>query len=284
VTGGTTLSFTVLGAGSAASVAVAETAAACGTETFVNYALTGTASTTFTVDVPAMDGDFFICVKDPEHCSAAHNKTASGLCGKWHVAGRVRVTTRVSTELTWHVAEGEGIEVVGSDLRGTDMFGIFCGSCTEPQAACAAPKAVVAATEHAGYACDLTMIGDPIYGASVSDCVDTCLQTSGCGGVEVEGSTFCMLKPPCASALSPEPTATFHELPAPTTLLNFQPVSPVPAGNYRACFCDSLRTPDCDQGDLLDIGKVVVSSLTCGQAPAFTCAAQLAGGYRCASM
>merc|ERR1719235_2562697 len=124
------------------------------------------------------------------------------------------------------------------------------------------------------------MIGGPIYGESLSGCVDKCLRTTGCGGVELT-SSFCTLKPPCGWALTPESTASFHALPAPTTLLNFQPVAPIPAGEYRACFCDSLRTPACDQGDLLDIGKVVVSALTCGRAPDLRCAAQQAGGYRC---
>merc|ERR1719235_2067368 len=123
------------------------------------------------------------------------------------------------------------------------------------------------------------MIGYPIYEESLSECIDKCLRTSGCGGVEVFNrsvalhSSFCTLKPPCAAALSPEPAAAFHALPAPTTLLSFRPVAPVPAGEYRACFCDSQRTPACDQGDLLDIGKVVVSALTCGRAPDLRCAA-----------
>ena len=36
-----------------------------------------------------------------------------------------------------------------------------------------------------GMACDLPMLGEPLYGLSVAECVDACLQDSDCGGVQV---------------------------------------------------------------------------------------------------
>jgi len=308
VTGGTERTFSVLGAGPDALVAATMEANCAnenfllewvdGDETFRNsfgnfrnssFLWNRTSDGHYSNFVPAMDKDFFLCVKDPLHCNATSpSHPAFPLCGKWHVAGRVRVTTRVVTEMTWHVAESEAIEVLGTDLQGSaDMFGIFCGSCAEPQAACEAPKLAIETTAHPGFACDVPMIGEPIYGVPLSDCVDQCLRTSGCAGVQVfDGdlallSSFCALHGPCDDELYPETGSSFYAMPKPTTKLNFYPKEPVPAGEYRACFCDTVRTPACDKGDLLDLGKVVVSALTCGRPVGYRCAAQSAGGYRC---
>ena len=94
-------------------------------------------------------------------------------------------------------------------------------------------------------------------------------------------SSFCTLHGPCDDLLYPETGSSFYAMPKPTTKLKVYPKEPVPAGEYRACFCDTVRTPACDKGDLLDLGKVVVSALTCGRPVGYRCAAQSAGGYRC---
>jgi glycine cleavage system regulatory protein len=215
---------------------------------------------------------------------------------KWAVAGKIQVTTGPRPGQLWHISSEDAIEVMGQHLSLRDRLELSCGKCGVSCGApdISAPKAVAfESVPHEGRACELPGLPlDPQHehlcaGGTglcmpVDLCLEECAAMEGCGGVQVfEGEPFCTLHPPCHDLVAE--SATFYELPeVGATILRFAPEEPIPQGSYRACFCDVDRSPSCSADDLLDLGSVVVSALTCGQSPDQSCAAQVSGGWRCA--